>query len=85
VCAVCAFLVRDRAAFGLAAGMKAAWAALMTTVWLRSGVIRGWVPGVIWACFAVTVLIVSSWPEYDPPQILHPPDPHPLDEGTAGR
>lgn len=85
VCAVSSVLVRDRAAFTLAAAIKASWAAVMTEVWLNAGVPLGWRSVVFWAVFAVTVLIISSWPEYDPPRILSPPAPHPLDEGAGGR
>jgi len=58
-----AFCVRDWWAFGLATLLKAAWAAVMADAWLLQGVPRGWVSAVIWACFALTVLVVSSWPD----------------------
>ena len=67
-CAAGIFARRDRAAFTAAAATKAAWAGVMADTWLAQGVPRGWVPVVIWAAFALTVLLVSSWPE-PPPRV----------------
>lgn len=63
VCLAGAFVRRDWWAFTAAAVLKAAWAAVMADTWLLQGVPRGWVSAVVWATFALTVLVVSSWPD----------------------
>jgi hypothetical protein len=65
----------DRWQFTAAAGLKAAWAAVFLHVWLYQDLARGWVAVVIWAAFAATVLVVSTWPEPPPPP-RSPPPPH---------
>jgi hypothetical protein len=68
VCIAGAASVTDRWAFAAAAALKAFWAALAADEWLFQGAARGWVSAVIWLCFALTVLVVSSWPE-PPPEL----------------
>jgi hypothetical protein len=64
-----AFVHRDRAAFGLAAFIKAAWAGMWVDVWISDAhVPRAWVSVVIWGAFAGVVLVVSTWPEVHPAQ-----------------
>lgn len=59
-----AFLRRDRLFFGIAAFIKAIWAAGWLDLWLTaSGNGREWVSVAIWGAFCATVLVVSSWPE----------------------
>jgi hypothetical protein len=58
--------VRDWWAFTAATLLKAAWAAVMADTWLEQGIPRGWVSAVIWGVFALTVLVVSSWPDAPP-------------------
>jgi len=62
-CLAGALVTRDWWAFTAAALLKAAWAAVMADTWLVQGVPRGWVSAVVWACFALTVLVVASWPD----------------------
>ena len=63
ICAAGALATADRLAFTAAAALKAAWAATWAVVWLIEGIPRGWVSVVVWGCFALVVLVVSSWPE----------------------
>lgn len=63
MCAGCAFAAKDRLAFGGAAAIKASWAAVNFDLWLNHRLPDGWLGGAIWAAFALTVLIVASWPE----------------------
>jgi hypothetical protein len=63
VCAASAFLPADRVAFGAAAALKTGWAAVMADVWLFQDVPRGWVSAVVFGCFALAILDVSSWPD----------------------
>lgn len=63
VCLAGVLVTRDWLSFTAAAMLKAAWAAVMADTWLEQGVPRGWVSAVVWACFALTVLVVASWPE----------------------
>ena len=72
-CAVGAFLHRDRAAYAAAAGIKAAWAGITGRAWLLYHIPQGWVGVIFWAAFAVTVLLISSWPEEPPPPRQPPP------------
>lgn len=66
VCLAAVFSVSDRWAFTAAAFLKAAWAALAVDEWAVQGVPRGWVSAVVFGCLALTVLVVSSWPEPAP-------------------
>lgn len=62
-CLAGAVVVRDWWAFTAATLIKAAWAAVSCDTWLVQGVALGWISAVIWGCFALTVLVVSSWPD----------------------
>ena len=73
VCAVSAFLARDRAGFALAAGLKAAWAGVTARAWLIYHIPQGWVGVIFWLAFAITVLLISGWPEAPPPPLKPPP------------
>ena len=72
-CAVSAFLTRDRTGYAVAAGLKAAWAGVTARAWLIYHIPQGWVGVVFWVAFAVTVLLISSWPEPPPPPRKPPP------------
>lgn len=75
VCVVGAFVREDRFAYAGAAGIKAAWAAVSVRTWLAGHTPQGWVAVVIWLAFAVTVLLISSWPEPQaPPRVPPPPE-----------
>lgn len=65
-CLTGAFTARDWPSFTAAVVIKAAWAAVQCDAWLVQGAALGWISAVIWGCFALTVLVVSSWP--DPPR-----------------
>lgn len=71
VCLARAAAQRDRVAFAVAAGTKTAWAGASAYAWLEFHVPTGWVATVIWLAFALTVLLISSWPE--PPHAGPPP------------
>ena len=58
------FVRKDQFPFGLAATIKAAWAAAWVKIWLFSHVIPlAWVSVAIWTAFSALVVIVSTWPE----------------------
>lgn len=63
ICAVNAFLAFDRIAFTAASALFTAWSAIMVYVWEFQDIPRGWVSAVVFGCFAITILIVSSWQE----------------------
>lgn len=71
VCLSGVFVRVDRVQFAAAAALDAAWGLLYLHVWLVQNAPRAWVAVVIWLSFAVTVLIVSGWPE--PSRIGEPP------------
>lgn len=68
VLAVGAFAKRDRIAFGVAATLKAAWAAqwIMLTVYDDTKIHNAWMNVVLWAAFSGLVVVVSTWPEVRP-------------------
>lgn len=67
-----AWVRRDRAAFGLAAFIKAAWAGMWVDVWFSDAIVpRAWVSVVIWGAFAAVVMVVATWPEV---RMFHPED-----------
>ena len=70
-CLTGVFALRDRVQFTLAATLKGAWGLLYVDVWLVQGLPRGWVSVVLWLAFALTVVLVSGWPE--PPHLDVPP------------
>lgn len=72
-CGVSAFLTRDRAGYAVAAGMKAAWAGVTARAWLIYHIPQGWLGVIFWLAFAVTVLLISGWPEAAPPPVKPPP------------
>jgi hypothetical protein len=63
VCASGAPLRRDWPQFAAAATLKAAWAAVYADIWTVQHRTDAWVSVVVWASFALTVLVVASWPE----------------------
>lgn len=63
VCLICAPLRRDRAAFGLGAALMASWAAVLGWNWIVAQIPREWVSMVIFGCFSLIILVISSWPE----------------------
>ena len=65
VCAAGAFMRHDRIPYAVAAMLKTAWAAVFLLDWIN-GYPRGWVAVAVWAAFAATVVMVSSWPEPSP-------------------
>lgn len=73
VCAVQMFMLRDRAAYVLAAVLKFAWAGVFLEGWYVHHLTRGWVTSVIFAMFSFAVLTVGSWPE--PPMETKVPPP----------
>jgi hypothetical protein len=54
---------RDWLQFIVAATLKAAWAAVYADIWIVQNGTNAWVSVVVWASFALTVLVVASWPE----------------------
>lgn len=62
-CAASAPFRRDRVAFSLASALFAAWASVGLNQWLALHTPRGWLSPIIFYCFALTVLIIASWPE----------------------
>lgn len=62
------FVKRDRIAFGVAATLKAAWAAqwIMLTVYDETKIHNAWMNVVLWAAFSGLVVVVSTWPEVRP-------------------
>lgn len=59
-----AWVRKDRAAFGLAAFIKALWAGMWVDVWISDVLVpRAWVSVAIWTGFAAIVCLVSTWPE----------------------
>lgn len=73
VCASGIFVVWDRIQFSVAAALKATWSLLFVRVWLVDGIPRGWVSVVVWATFALTILVVAGWPE-PPRRVMCLPD-----------
>lgn len=63
VCAIQAFMARDRLAFAAAITLKIAWGACFLGSWLLFGVYRGWLSVAIWFSFAAFVAILAGWPE----------------------
>jgi hypothetical protein len=49
--------------FIVAATLKTAWAAVYADTWIVQNRADAWVSVVVWASFALTVLVVASWPE----------------------
>jgi hypothetical protein len=49
--------------FAAAATLKAAWAAVYANIWINQHSANAWVSVVVWMAFALTVLVVASWPE----------------------
>jgi hypothetical protein len=64
-CLIGAFMRMDRISYGVAATVKAGWAAVWLKIWLFNGDIipRAWVSVAIWAAFSGIVIIISTWPE----------------------
>lgn len=62
------FVKRDRIAFGVAATLKAAWAAqwIMLTVYDDTKIHNAWMNVVLWTAFSGLVVVVSTWPEVRP-------------------
>lgn len=56
-------VIRDRIAYSLAALLKVVWAGVFAEVWLVQNLPRGFVSVVVWAAFALTVILISGWPE----------------------
>jgi hypothetical protein len=63
VCVAGAPFRRDRLPFIVAATLKTAWAAVYADIWIVQNGTSAWVSVVVWASFALTVLVVASWPE----------------------
>jgi hypothetical protein len=74
VCLIAAWGSRDRWAFTIAAALKFAWGMIAGFAWLNQPQLdhNGWVSMVIWLCFAITVLIISGWPEPPPLPVIPP-------------
>jgi hypothetical protein len=53
----------DWVQFVAAATLKAAWAAVYANIWINQHSANAWVSVVVWMAFALTVLVVASWPE----------------------
>jgi hypothetical protein len=70
VCLWGAFRAADRVPFACAAALKVSWGLVSLVLWIRMEQVTGWLSFVVWGTFAVTVLIVSSWPEPPPLRIL---------------
>jgi len=66
------FAIHDRIHYALAATVKAAWAAAWLNIWIFGTVPRAWISVVIWAAFAATVVVVSSWPEKRRERVTEP-------------
>jgi hypothetical protein len=49
--------------FVAASTLKGAWAAVYADIWIVQHGTNAWVSVVVWASFALTVLVVASWPE----------------------
>lgn len=54
---------RDWVQFVAAATLKGAWAGVYADIWIVQHSANAWVSVVVWASFALTVLVVASWPE----------------------
>jgi hypothetical protein len=63
---------RDRVQFAAAAAFAAGWAALTGGGWILRHIPEGWVQSLIWAGFAVIILLTASWPEPPPPPRIPP-------------
>lgn len=75
VCASGILAWRDRWQYAVAATLKMAWAARYADLWFFGKAPLAWVGVAVWASFALTVLVVSDWPEASPPPIVpHLPD-----------
>lgn len=66
VCASGVLARRDRVQFAAVAALKTAWGALYAELWIIRHAPDGWVSMVVWLSFAVTILIISGWPENPP-------------------
>lgn len=63
LCAVQAFMLRDRLAFACASWLKVGWGSVHLFGWLIGVVPRGYVSAVIWLAFAGFVQVIATWPE----------------------
>jgi drug/metabolite transporter (DMT)-like permease len=63
LCAVCAFLVTDRIAYGAAIGVKIVWAGSFLASWVIYNAPRAWLSAATWGVVAALVLVISGWPE----------------------
>jgi len=63
LCFGSAFAKLDRIGFTVAAVLTTGWAGENFNAWLFGHEPRGWVAAVVFASFAATIVMVSSWPE----------------------
>ena len=68
------FLRTDWPQYTTESAVMFSWAAVFMRVWLFGHLPRGWVPVIIWMGFALTVLMISGWPETPPerPRLIPP-------------
>jgi hypothetical protein len=62
ICASGIFIQADRVQYTLAALLKTAWGLLYAYLWWQ-GVPNSWASVVVWLSFAMTVVLIASWPE----------------------
>ena len=53
----------DRIHFALAVFLKSAWASAWLYVFIFQHFPRAWISVIIWATFAILIIIISFWPE----------------------
>ncbi len=63
VCAIGAFMQKDRWAFTAAMFLKVLWGTVFLLGWALYGLERGYVSAVIWLVFAGWIYVISTWPE----------------------
>jgi len=63
VCLSGVFTRRDRVPYALSSAFQATWAAVYANAWLAHGLTSGWISAVVWLSFAVTILLIGSWPD----------------------
>lgn len=66
VCATGIVLRKDVPQFTVAASLKAVWGGLYVSAWVLQSVPKIWISVVVWWAFALTIVLVSGWPESPP-------------------
>jgi hypothetical protein len=64
------FRRRDVLHYVIAAMIKVAWGSVETNIWLSGHRPHGWVAAAVWLSLALTVLVISGWPEPDANQTV---------------